>query len=121
LVKLAQDGSTRNTEIRTSDTNSATLTGAIDSIIPISRKEPGKVGCRFLIAVTYVKKDGVANQPQRFNVVCWDDQAVTVIEAGAGARVRVEGSLRRETWKDRNTGATRYDTSILCSAVEVIQ
>jgi single-stranded DNA-binding protein len=119
-MNVAPEHPQGNSKSAPSDENFATLTGTIEKLLPIPRRDPSKVGFRFLLLVVHRKADG-SQAEQRFNVAAWDDAAAALQSFAEGSHVRVRGRLHRESWADKTTGLRRYDTSVIASEVEAAQ
>jgi single-strand DNA-binding protein len=67
--------------------------------------ESGKVVCNVTLAVNRPTKD---DKPDWFNLEIWDKTAeVAANYVKKGSLIGIQGSLKIDTWSDRNTGANR--------------
>lgn len=79
--------------------------------------ESGKVVCKPTLAVQRNKED-----KDWFNLEAWGKTAETIANyVGKGSQIGVSGSIKFDTWQDRNTGADRSKPIIRVDRVELLQ
>lgn len=102
--------------------NNVVLTGRIVRDVELRYLQNGKGMCKFTIAVQddYKGKDGKYGA-NFINVVAWGRTAEFIAEhcGDKGLRIGVEGSLKQNTWKDKE-GKNRNDISVNANKVEPI-
>lgn len=64
------------------------------------------------------RKGDNVTQTHYVNVTCWNELADASAILTKGSRVIAIGRLVNESWTDRTTNATRYDTRIVADAIE---
>jgi len=80
--------------------------------------ESGKAVCNLTMAVNRPVKD---SEPDWFNLEIWDKTAeVAANYVRKGSLIGVQGSLKIETWSDRNTGASRSRPVIKVDRLELL-
>ena len=102
--------------------NSVALIGRIVRDIELKYLPNGKGMCKFTVAVqeNYKNKDGKYGV-NFINVVAWGRTAEFIAEhcGDKGLRIAVEGSLKQNTWKDKE-GQSRSDIHVNAAKVEPI-
>ncbi|MGK7944671.1 MAG: single-stranded DNA-binding protein [Microcystaceae cyanobacterium] len=85
--------------------NLVNLVGRAGADPDVRYLESGKVVCKVGLAVRRRSKD---DAPDWFNLEMWDKTAeVAANYVKKGSLIGIQGSLKIETWSDRNTGANR--------------
>lgn len=81
--------------------------------------ESGKVVCNLTMAVNRpTSKD---TEPDWFNLEIWDKTAeVAANYVHKGSLIGIEGSLKIETWSDRNTGTLRSKPVIRVNRLDLL-
>ncbi len=99
--------------------NSITLIGRVGGDIDVKYFESGSVVAKFSLAVNRrSKKD---EQPDWFNCEVWGKTAEVVEKyVSKGKQIGVRGSLKIESWQDRNSGATQSKPVIKVDEVELL-
>ncbi len=81
--------------------------------------ESGKNVCTFTLAVD--RRSRTSDQPDWFNLEMWGKTAeVAANYVRKGKLIGVRGSLKFDTWQDRNSGATRSRPVILVNDLELL-
>lgn len=95
------------------------LVGRVGTDPEIRYFDSGKVKCRLTLAVNRpTKRD---DPPDWFELEIWDRTAeVASNYAKKGALIGVQGSLKIETWDDRNTGAKRSKPVIRVEKLDLL-
>ncbi len=87
--------------------NSVTLMGNMTTDPEIRHTPSGEKIANFSLGTNYKSKDG-KEHAEFFNVEVWGGWAENLAKtAKKGALVLVEGRLRQETWRDKETGDNR--------------
>lgn len=82
------------------------LVGRAGSDPEIKYFESGSVVCNFNIAVR--RRSSKEDQPDWFRLEIWDKTAeIAANYVRKGSLIGIQGSLKIDTWVDRNTGANR--------------
>ncbi|MEB3295152.1 MAG: single-stranded DNA-binding protein [Synechococcales bacterium] len=98
--------------------NVVTLVGRVGGDPDVKYFESGSVKCRLTLAVNRGRKDA---SPDWFNLELWGKQAETAEQyVRKGGLIGVKGSLKFDTWVDRNTGANRSSPVILVDRLELL-
>ena len=80
--------------------------------------DSGKVVCNFSLAVSRMKRD---DQPDWFELQMWDKTAeIAANYVKKGKLVGIQGSLKFDTWSDRNTGTNRSKPVIRVDKLELL-
>lgn len=86
--------------------NIVTLVGRVGSDPDIKYFESGSVKCRLTLAVRRPTRN--SDEPDWFSLELWGKTAeIANNYVRKGSLIGVKGSLKFDTWSDRNTGATR--------------
>jgi single-strand DNA-binding protein len=81
--------------------------------------ESGKVVCKFTLAVNRMTKK--SDEPDWFDLELWDKTAeVAASYVKKGSLIGIQGSLKIETWNDRNSGASRSKPVIRVDRMELL-
>lgn len=99
--------------------NVVTLVGRAGGEPEVKYFESGKCVCKLTLAVNRpTSKD---DQPDWFNLEIWDKTAeVAANYVHKGSLIGIQGSLKIETWSDRNTGTTRSKPVIRVNRLELL-
>lgn len=99
--------------------NSVNIIGGLGGDPEVQYFESGTCKAKFSLAVSIYQKS--EKQTHWFDVEAWGKTAETIANyCRKGSRVGVSGSLKTETWQDRQTGKNRSKVIINCSQVELI-
>jgi single-strand DNA-binding protein len=103
--------------------NTVRLSGNLGQDPEVRYFDNGRAKAEFSIAVNerYTeKKSGEKKQHTEWiNIVAWDGIAQVVEKLlRKGMKIRIDGKLRSESWKD-SSGATRYKTYILLDEFQI--
>lgn len=80
--------------------------------------DSGKVKCTLTIAVNRIKKD---EPPDWFDLELWDKTAeIAANYVKKGSQIGIKGSLKIETWNDRNSGANRSKPIIRVDKLDLL-
>jgi single-strand DNA-binding protein len=80
--------------------------------------EQGSVLCKLPLAVN---RSSRSDQPDWFNLEIWGKTAEIAADyVRKGKLIAIQGSLKIETWSDRNTGATRSRPVIRVDRLELL-
>lgn len=94
------------------------LVGRAGSNPEIRYIETGKILCKFNIAVNRRRKD---DPPDWFELEIWDRNAeVAANYVKKGSLVGIQGSLKIDTWNDRNTGDKRSKPIIRVKSLDLL-
>ncbi|MEM7726533.1 MAG: single-stranded DNA-binding protein [Cyanobacteria bacterium P01_A01_bin.45] len=86
--------------------NVVTLVGRVGGDPDMKYFESGKVKCRLTLAVR--RRSRNSDQPDWFTLEIWGKTAEVAGQyVRKGTLIGVKGSLKMDTWKDRNTGVDR--------------
>jgi single-strand DNA-binding protein len=81
--------------------------------------EQGSVLCKLPLAVD--RRSRNSEQPDWFNLEIWGKTAEVAADyVRKGKLIAIQGSLKIETWSDRNTGATRSRPVIRVDRLELL-
>ena len=81
--------------------------------------ESGSVLCRLTLAVN--RPTSKSDQPDWFNLEIWGKTAeVAKNYVHKGSLIGIQGSLKIETWSDRNTGANRSKPVIRVDRLDLL-
>lgn len=79
----------------------------------------GKAVCKLTLAVNRQSRN--SDEPDWFNLELWNKTAeVAANYVRKGKLIGVKGSLRFDTWSDRNTGTSRSTPVILVERMELL-
>ncbi len=99
--------------------NAVTLVGRVGGDPDIKYFESGSVVCNLTLAVN--RRSRNADQPDWFNLEIWGKTAeVAANYVRKGSLIGITGSLKFETWKDRNTGVSRTKPVIRVDRLELL-
>lgn len=80
--------------------------------------DSGKVKCTLTLAVNRIKKD---EPPDWFDLELWDKVAeIAANYVKKGSQIGIKGSLKIETWNDRNSGANRSKPIIRVDKLDLL-
>lgn len=86
--------------------NIVTLVGRVGGDPDVKYFESGSIKCKLTLAVRRRSRNN--DQPDWFNLELWGKTAeVAENFVRKGSLIGVQGSLKFDTWSDRNSGATR--------------
>ncbi len=81
--------------------------------------DSGKILCKLTLAVNRLSKKD--DQPDWFELEMWDKTAqIAGNYVKKGSQIGVQGSLKIETWSDRNTGANRSKPVIRVNRLDLL-
>ncbi len=99
--------------------NVVTLVGHVGGDPDVKYFESGSVKCKLTLAVNRRTRDG--DQTDWFNLELWGKTAeVAANYVRKGKLIGVKGSLKFDTWVDRNTGANRSSPVIQVDKMELL-
>lgn len=99
--------------------NVVTLVGRVGGDPDVKYFESGSVVCNLTLAVNRQSRN--SDQPDWFNLELWGKTAeVAANYVRKGSLIGVHGSLKFETWQDRNTGAQRSKPVIRVDRLELL-
>ncbi len=99
--------------------NVVTLVGRVGGDPDVKYFESGSVKCRLTLAVNRQSKNN--DQPDWFNLELWGKQAdVAANYVRKGSLIGVKGSLKFDSWKDRNTGVDRTSPVVLVDRLQLL-
>ncbi|MBE9011396.1 single-stranded DNA-binding protein [Pseudanabaenaceae cyanobacterium LEGE 13415] len=99
--------------------NVVTLVGRVGGEPDVKYFESGSVKCRLTLAVNRQTKN--SDQPDWFNLELWGKQAdVAANYVRKGSLIGVKGSLKFDTWTDKNSGAPRSSPVILVDRLQLL-
>ncbi|OUC13741.1 MAG: single-stranded DNA-binding protein [Alkalinema sp. CACIAM 70d] len=99
--------------------NVITLVGRVGGDPDVKYFESGSVKCRLTLAVNRNSRNN--DQPDWFNLELWGRQAEVAEQyVRKGSLVGIKGSLKFDTWVDRNTGVNRSSPVILVDRLELL-
>lgn len=79
----------------------------------------GKVVCKLTLAVNRQSRN--SDEPDWFTLEMWDKTAQVAADfVRKGKQIGVKGSLKFDTWSDRNTGTNRSSPVILVERLELL-
>lgn len=95
------------------------LVGRVGGDPEVRYFDSGKVKCNLTLAVNRRTKNN--EQPDWFNLELWDKTAeVAANYVRKGSLIGVQGSLKIDTWSDRNTGTSRSKPVIRVDRLELL-
>jgi len=98
--------------------NVVTLVGRVGGDPDVKYFESGSVVCNLTLAVNRMSRN---DQPDWFNLELWGKNAeIAANYVRKGGLIGVSGTLKLETWKDRNTGANRSKPVIRVDRIELL-
>ncbi|OUL22438.1 single-stranded DNA-binding protein [Nostoc sp. 106C] len=99
--------------------NVVTLIGRVGNDPEIKYFESGSVKCRLTLAVNRRTKEG--EHTDWFNLELWGKTAeVAGNYVRKGRQIAVKGSLKFDTWSDRNSGVTRSSPVIQVDQLDLL-
>jgi single-strand DNA-binding protein len=99
--------------------NVVTLVGRVGGDPDVRKFDSGSVKCRLTLAVNRRSKNN--EQPDWFNLEIWGKPAeVAERFVNKGSLIGVKGSLKFDTWVDRNTGANRTSPVIVVDQLNLL-
>lgn len=99
--------------------NVVTLIGRVGTDPDIKYFESGSVKCKLTLAVNRRTREG--EHTDWFNLELWGKTAQVAGDyVRKGKQIAVKGSLKFESWHDRNTGALRSTPVILVDQLELL-
>ncbi|MEH2254898.1 single-stranded DNA-binding protein [Nostoc sp.] len=99
--------------------NIVTLVGRVGGDPDIKYFESGKVVCKLTLAVNRRTKEG--EHTDWFNLELWGKTAeVAGNYVRKGKQIAVKGSLKFDTWSDRQTGANRSSPVIQVDQLDLL-
>ncbi|MUL36546.1 single-stranded DNA-binding protein [Gloeocapsopsis dulcis] len=99
--------------------NAVTLVGRVGGEPDIKYFESGSVKCRLTLAVRRQSRN--SDEPDWFTLELWGKTAeIAGNYVHKGSLIGVKGSLKFDTWSDRNTGATRTSPIILVDKLDLL-
>ena len=94
------------------------LIGRVGRDPEIKYFDSGKVKCTLTIAVNRIKKD---EPPDWFDLELWDKVAeIAANYVKKGSQIGIKGSLKIDTWNDRNSGANRSKPIIRVDKLDLL-
>lgn len=80
--------------------------------------DSGSVKCTFSLAVNRIKRD---DPPDWFELELWDKTAeIAANYVKKGGLIGIKGSLKLDTWSDRNTGSNRSKPVIRVDKLDLL-
>lgn len=111
-------------DLRVPDLNKVTLAGRLTRDPELKYIGSGKAVCKLGLAVsrTYKTREGERREDTTFvDVTVWDKQAEYIGEnLKKGRPVLVEGSLRSDSWEDKQTGQKRMKLEVQAVRVQAL-
>jgi len=99
--------------------NVVTLVGRVGADPDMKYFESGKVMCRLRLAVN--RRSRNSDEPDWFTLELWGKTAeVAGNYVKKGKQIAVKGSLKFDSWSDRNTGITRSSPIIQVDQLELL-
>ncbi|NJK53845.1 MAG: single-stranded DNA-binding protein [Leptolyngbyaceae cyanobacterium SU_3_3] len=99
--------------------NVVTLVGRVGGDPDVKYFESGSVKCRLTLAVNRQTRN--SDQPDWFSLELWGKQAdVAANYVRKGSLIGVKGSLKFDSWKDRNTGVDRSSPVVLVDRLQLL-
>ncbi|MBD2164490.1 single-stranded DNA-binding protein [Calothrix membranacea FACHB-236] len=99
--------------------NVVTLVGRVGSDPDIKYFESGSVKCRLTLAVN--RRSRNRDEPDWFTLELWDKTAeIAGNYVRKGSLIGIKGSLKFDTWSDRQTGASRSSPIIRVDQLELL-
>jgi single-strand DNA-binding protein len=94
------------------------LVGRVGRDPEVKYLDSGKVVCKFSLAVSRMKRD---DPPDWFDLELWDKTAeIAANYVKKGSQIGIKGSLKIDTWNDRNSGANRSNPKILVNQLDLL-
>ncbi len=98
--------------------NTVNLVGRVGGDPDVKYFESGKVVCKLTLAVNRPSKN---DEPDWFNLEIWGKPAeVAANYVKKGSLIGVQGSLKVESWSDRNTGTNRSKPVIRVEKLDLL-
>ncbi len=98
--------------------NVVTLVGRVGRDPEVKYFESGSVVCKFSLAVNRASRN---DEPDWFNIEVWGKTAQIAADyAKKGSLIGVSGSLKFDTWTDRNTGVGRSSPVIRVDRLDLL-
>ncbi len=98
--------------------NVVTLVGRVGGEPDVRHFESGSVKCRLTLAVNRRAKN---DQPDWFTLEIWGKTAQIAEQyVNKGSLIGVKGSLKFDTWVDRNTGANRMAPVVVVDQLNLL-
>ncbi len=98
--------------------NVVTLVGRVGGEPDVRHFESGSVKCRLTLAVNRRTKN---DQPDWFTLEIWGKTAQIAEQyVNKGSLIGVKGSLKFDTWVDRNTGANRMSPVVVVDQLNLL-
>ncbi len=98
--------------------NTVHLVGRAGSDPEVKYFESGKVVCNLPLAVNRPTKN---DEPDWFNLEIWGKTAeIAANYVKKGSLIGIQGTLKIETWSDRNTGANRSKPVIRVDKLDLL-
>ncbi|MEM9213594.1 MAG: single-stranded DNA-binding protein [Cyanobacteria bacterium P01_F01_bin.150] len=98
--------------------NTVQLVGRAGTDPDVRFFESGSVVCNFNLAVNRRKRD---SPPDWFRLEFWGRQAEVAKDyVRKGSLIGITGSLKIDTWQDRNTGAQRFSPVIRVDRLDLL-
>ena len=98
--------------------NVVTLGGRVGGEPDVRHFESGSVNCRLTLAVTRRTKN---DQPDWLTLDIWGKTAQIAEQyVNKGSLIGVKGSLKFDTWVDRNTGANRMAPVVVVDQLNLL-
>ena len=99
--------------------NVVTLVGRVGGPPDMKYFDSGKVKCKLTLAVN--RRSSRNEQPDWFNLELWGKTAeVAANYVRKGSLIGVKGSLKFDTWSDRNTGTPRSSPVIQVDRLDLL-
>ena len=98
--------------------NVVNLIGRVGRDPEVKYFDSGKVKCTLTLAVNRIKRD---DPPDWFDLELWDKVAeIAANYVKKGSQIGIKGSLKIETWNDRNSGANRSKPIIRVDKLDLL-
>lgn len=99
--------------------NVVTLVGRVGGDPDVRYFESGSVKCRLTLAVNRPTRN--SDQPDWFNLELWGKNAdVAANYVRKGSLIGIKGSLKLDSWTDKNSGATRTSPIVLVDRLQLL-
>lgn len=99
--------------------NVVNLVGRVGTEPDMKYFETGSVKCSLTLAVRRPTKN--SDEPDWFNLELWGKTAeIAAAHVKKGSLIGVQGSLKIETWSDRNSGANRSKPVIKVDRMDLL-
>ena len=96
--------------------NTVSLIGRLTADPEMRYLESGKAIASFSIAITRTR-----DESDFFDVQAWDKTAEVIVQyCKKGSQIGIEGRLKQERWKDRDSGNNRSKVIIVANRIELI-